>query len=123
MPIPKPNTGEKEKEYMERCMKAQSSENKPNDQKLAICYNNFREEKTKEIKKSLPKLNNIIKKALNLNATTSYDYNHWHQYSIDSNGNGETIETYPDSFVIHNHKISNFSVIENEGHKHNIDKL
>ena len=36
--IPEPNAGEKKDAYIKRCMEALKDENKPEDQKLAICY-------------------------------------------------------------------------------------
>jgi hypothetical protein len=42
MPLPTPKTGESEAEYVARCMKAQEGEDKPSDQKLAICYSQYR---------------------------------------------------------------------------------
>lgn len=36
--IPKPEPGEDKQTYVSRCMKAIGGENKPEEQKLAICY-------------------------------------------------------------------------------------
>ena len=37
-PIPSPEKGEDKKAFITRCMKAIGGENKPEEQKLAICY-------------------------------------------------------------------------------------
>jgi hypothetical protein len=42
MPIPKPNSGESQSDFVSRCMSAMSGENRPEDQKLAICYAQYR---------------------------------------------------------------------------------
>lgn len=44
MPIPKPKSGEKEREYVSRCMSAISGEYKQ-DKASAICYSTYRESK------------------------------------------------------------------------------
>lgn len=49
MPIPKPKSGETERDYIPRCMSALDGEDKPQDQKLAICYTNYREVKKVEL--------------------------------------------------------------------------
>jgi len=45
MPIPKPNTGEKEADFMKRCMEFLSEENRPQNQKVAICIDTWRKGK------------------------------------------------------------------------------
>jgi len=47
MPIPKPKKGEKEKDYIDRCMSAlkDSEPNKPQKQRLAMCYRTWRKAK------------------------------------------------------------------------------
>lgn len=45
MPLPTPNEGESQDEFMERCMRAQKGEEKPQDQKVAICLSAFRRAK------------------------------------------------------------------------------
>jgi hypothetical protein len=41
MPIPKPNKGEKQNDYVGRCMSAIGSEYDTNEQAVAICINTF----------------------------------------------------------------------------------
>lgn len=43
MPLPKPKSNENENTYISRCMEAQKDEDKPQDQKLAICYSKWEE--------------------------------------------------------------------------------
>ena len=43
MPIPAPSPNEDEGAYVTRCIEAQSGEDKPDDQKAAICYARCRE--------------------------------------------------------------------------------
>ncbi len=45
MPIPTPRSDESEGDFVSRCMEAQAGEDKPQDQKLAICYSAWRREK------------------------------------------------------------------------------
>lgn len=52
MPIPKPKGGEKESEFIGRCMSAISGEDKPQEQKLAICYRTWRDAKGKAATKA-----------------------------------------------------------------------
>jgi hypothetical protein len=42
MPIPKPKAGESQREYVQRCMGDSSMSEYDQDQRLAICYNEFR---------------------------------------------------------------------------------
>lgn len=46
MPIPKPTGTESEDEYVSRCMSEINSEYPDEEQRAAICYNTFREEKS-----------------------------------------------------------------------------
>ena len=55
MPLPKPNKGESQSSFMKRCMSAQSGENKPNNQKVAICIDRF---------KKMPTSTQVVKTAL-----------------------------------------------------------
>lgn len=48
MPIPEPKAGESREEFISRCMSAQSGEDRPQDQKLAICFSSW-----EDVKKSL----------------------------------------------------------------------
>lgn len=41
MPLPKPNKYDKKEDYISDCMSAQKNEDKPQDQKLAICYSKW----------------------------------------------------------------------------------
>jgi hypothetical protein len=43
MPIPDPGPNEDQSEYVSRCIAAQSGEDRPDDQKSAICYSKFQE--------------------------------------------------------------------------------
>lgn len=47
MPIPQPKKGEKQNDYMGRCMHKIGKEDRPQDQKVAICLNTFRNPKKK----------------------------------------------------------------------------
>ena len=42
MPIPKPKDGEKQPDFMSRCMSALADDDMPQDQKLAVCFGAFR---------------------------------------------------------------------------------
>ena len=41
MPIPQPKKNESENDYMGRCMHKIGKEDRPQDQKIAICLNTF----------------------------------------------------------------------------------
>jgi hypothetical protein len=45
MPIPKPNAGEKQSEYIQRCLEAIGSEYQDKDQAVAVCYTQWKEGK------------------------------------------------------------------------------
>lgn len=45
MPIPKPSGNESEEEYVSRCMSELNTDYPDEEQRAAICYNTFREEK------------------------------------------------------------------------------
>lgn len=63
MPVPKPKSGESEKEFIPRCMKACAGDGKPQDQSLAMCYSAFGEAKKSEfLKSSLRVLKAIIER-------------------------------------------------------------
>lgn len=47
MPIPQPKDNEKQNDYMGRCMHKIGKEDRPQDQKIAICLNTFRNPKKK----------------------------------------------------------------------------
>ncbi len=47
MPIPQPKKDEKQNDYMGRCMHKIGKEDRPQDQKVAICLNTFRNPKKK----------------------------------------------------------------------------
>jgi hypothetical protein len=47
MPIPQPKDNEKQNDYMGRCMHEIGKEDRPQDQKLAICLNTFKNPKKK----------------------------------------------------------------------------
>ena len=47
MPIPQPKKNESENDYMGRCMHKIGKEDRPQDQKIAICLNTFRSPKKK----------------------------------------------------------------------------
>lgn len=49
MPLPKPKKDETQSDYVSRCMEAQSDEDKPQDQKLAICYSKYRDSKNEDV--------------------------------------------------------------------------
>ena len=42
-PLPHPSSGESREDFISRCMSAQSGEDKPQDQKLAICDSKWRD--------------------------------------------------------------------------------
>ena len=60
MPIPRPKSDEKQSDYISRCMLALSSDNKPQNQKLAICYNAFKNEKKSLLIKTVTKMYDLI---------------------------------------------------------------
>jgi hypothetical protein len=45
MPIPKPNAGEKQSDFIQRCVQAIASEYTDKDQVVAVCYTQWREGK------------------------------------------------------------------------------
>lgn len=45
MPIPNPQAGEKQSEYIQRCLEAIGSEYTDKDQAVAICYTQWKEGK------------------------------------------------------------------------------
>jgi hypothetical protein len=45
MPIPKVQSGEKQSDYIQRCLEAIGSEYPNKDQAIAVCYTKFREGK------------------------------------------------------------------------------
>lgn len=45
MPIPEPKAGESRDEFISRCMSAQEGEDRPQDQKFAICFSQWRDVK------------------------------------------------------------------------------
>ena len=45
MPLPTPNKGEKRSDFVSRCMSQIGDEDKPQDQKLAICYSQWKNKK------------------------------------------------------------------------------
>jgi len=47
MPVPKPNVGEKQNEFVSRCIKelSHADPNRPHEQIIAICYSTWRSEK------------------------------------------------------------------------------
>jgi hypothetical protein len=47
MPIPQPKDNEKQNDYMGRCMHKIGKEDRPQDQKIAICLNTFKNPKKK----------------------------------------------------------------------------
>jgi len=42
MPIPKPHKDETKDEFISRCMETDSMKEYPQDQRLAVCYSNWR---------------------------------------------------------------------------------
>jgi hypothetical protein len=54
MPVPGPKKGEKENDYIGRCMRFFDDENSdlPKNQRLAVCYDKWRKAKGKSKKKS-----------------------------------------------------------------------
>ena len=42
MPIPKPKAGESQREFVQRCMSDSQMSEYDQEQRLAICYNEFR---------------------------------------------------------------------------------
>ena len=45
MPIPNPKLGEKENDFISRCMDSLKKEDMPNKQKVAICYDQYKRAK------------------------------------------------------------------------------
>ncbi len=125
MPIPKPNTGETRDSYVERCMKAQEGDNTPQDQKLAICFENFRESTKKaamgKITKAAKDLQ-MVQKEAPIDGTTSVDEEHYHMYATDENGDGTTTVTLPMGVDPHIHEIEGADVKTVNGHNHFIQE-
>lgn len=60
MPIPKPNKGEKKNDYMSRCVKFLSNENKgTQEQRVAICMSQFNRKTNGELEFSEAELEQI----------------------------------------------------------------
>lgn len=55
MPIPRPGS-ESAKDYIPKCMEAQKNDDKPQDQKLAICYRTYRDAKKSAVVKGTVRL-------------------------------------------------------------------
>lgn len=52
MLLPEPKSGESQGDYISRCMDVMSGDDKPEDQKLAICYSKYRKARGANIEKS-----------------------------------------------------------------------
>lgn len=53
MPLPTPHDGEKESEFVSRCMGSEAAkEFEDEKQRLAVCYSQFRERKSKQTRGS-----------------------------------------------------------------------
>jgi hypothetical protein len=61
MPVLKPKGGEDQNTFISRCMSALADEDKPQDQKLAMCYTSWRRSKGEE---SIQKAINIVQKTI-----------------------------------------------------------
>ncbi len=48
MPIPSPSGKESRDEFVSKCMNSLKDENKPQDQKLAICFSQWKKAKNKK---------------------------------------------------------------------------
>lgn len=121
MPIPKPNPGESRDDYISRCMSAQEGEDRDQEQKLAICFDTFRQSKKSDLINATKKLDKVMKQE-NFQGSTSVDNDHFHGYSVNENGDGYTIVTTPESDTPHVHKIKKWEVQTENGHKHSIPK-
>lgn len=123
MPLPTPTPGESQDDFVSRCMSAQDGEDKPQDQKLAICFDKFREVKKSQaignIFKAAQGLS-MVRKEAGIDGTTSVEESHYHMYATDENGAGATGVTLPMSVNPHIHKIENWNVGTEEGHTHSI---
>lgn len=49
---------------------------------------------------------------------TSTDAKHYHYYYLDSEGNGNTIYTYPEEYIAHTHIIEDNKILDYNGHIH-----
>lgn len=125
MPIPKIKSGETEKDYIPRCMRAQEGEDKDQDQKLAICFDTFRESKKAEkaeggtIHKQEGSGNGV-----GVTGKTTVDGSNPHDHTFMTvNGNGMTIDTIDPSGkeTPHIHEIVDAIIqptgSDNHGHK------
>lgn len=125
MPIPRPNSGESEDAYIGRCMSAMSDDDKPQDQKLAICFSELRKAAKDEAFGRIRKAAAVVRKAVEsaeISGSTTMDEGHWHTYEVDSNGDGVTVNSVPESIEPHFHLVSNFKVQTENGHTHQLNE-
>lgn len=103
MPIPNPESGESQNDFVSRCMSAMSGDDKPNDQKVAICMTKWRESK-KSMDVTKEDENGVVEGF----TSTDGESPHYHKW-ISKSGLGMTIETIggasDHSHVIMNGKI------------------
>ncbi len=123
MPIPKPRTGESEDAFTGRCMKAMEGEDKPLDQKLAICLDTWRKSLKSavivKVRKGVAMMKEVLESAT-IAGTTTLEQEHWHTYELDAQGDGVTINARPEQVEQHIHLIEDFKVKTENGHKHDL---
>jgi hypothetical protein len=61
MPLPEPKSEETKEAFMARCMSAQAGEDKPRDQKVAICLDIYRRDRKSAVMASVGRLKGILK--------------------------------------------------------------
>ena len=125
MPIPKPKSGESENAYIGRCMRELEGDDKPQEQKLAMCFDTFRKVTKDRAMEQLRKAAKVITKAVQsaeISGSTTLDDDHWHNFEVDVNGDGMTTITVPESFEPHFHVVSNFKVDTENGHTHELNR-
>jgi hypothetical protein len=139
MPVPKPEGGESQNDYVGRCMSWANGEHPdmPQEQQLAMCYTTFRGAAKEELRTRIAKDARAVQEACSryegmaqtdrvAKATTSFDAAHLHGFEVDSRGDGETGEPVavgPGTVEPHTHKIKAFQVQSSGGHTHELSRL
>ncbi len=81
-------------------------------QKTAFCYR-------WRYKRDIYKEKMLLKK-LNKSNQTTVSREHWHNYTIDEEGNGKTFKTFPSKYEEHMHEIVLEKMEFTDGHRHKL---
>ena len=121
--MPKPTSGETEKDFISRCMSFPDMQKYDQEQRLAICYNTFREARNMEspVRKAYNRITkNIagVHDALMRNGVTTTSNDHSHSFLINRDGDGATSGMVGEDGVTHIHDIKNHEVMPAQEHIH-----